>query len=293
MAETQEYRYDVFISYSHADETWVEGTLLPRLEGAGLRVCIDFRDFLPGKAALFNMQDAVRDSRFTLLVLTPDWVNSEWTLFESLLSRTKDPAGLQRRTIPLRLQPCEPPDFISMISWVDFTRGDRLEIAWRQLLTGLGVPPEPVAPPEPERPGWFLPHPYGAQPNFTGRAAERQMLSDWLAGGLARPEPVEGPPQPMLVLRALGGFGKSALAWHWLHHDVDAARWPRARLVELLRGGQPVRQLPGGRRCRICWGRRAPAVSEMSGNWKSTWVAWVPASRPTCSWISCVSPALS
>ena len=32
----------------------------------------------------------------------------------------------------------------------------------------------------------------------------------------------------MLVLRALGGFGKSALAWHWLHHDVDAARWPRA-----------------------------------------------------------------
>ncbi|RQW78751.1 MAG: TIR domain-containing protein, partial [Geobacter sp.] len=228
MAETQEYRYDVFISYSHADEAWVEGTLLPRLEGAGLRVCIDFRDFLPGKAALFNMQDAARDSRFTLLVLTPDWVKSEWTLFESLLSRTKDPAGLQRCTIPLLLQACDLPDFIAMITWVDFTRGDRLEIAWRQLLTGLGVPPEPVAAPEPERPGWFLPHPYGAQPNFTGRAAERWMLSDWLAEGLTRPESVEGPPHPLLVLRALGGFGKSALAWHWLHHDVDAARWPRA-----------------------------------------------------------------
>ena len=219
MVEAQEYRYDVFISYSHADEAWAEGTLLPRLEGAGLRVCIDFRDFLPGKPALINMQDTVRDSRFTLLALTPDWVKSEWTLFESLLSRTKDPAGLQRRTIPLLLQACDLPDLIAMITWVDFTRSDRLEIAWRQLLTGLGVPPEPVAAPEPERPGWFLPHPYGAQPNFTGRAAERKMLRDWLE---------RDPDHPLLVVRALGGFGKSALAWHWLGHDVDAARWRRA-----------------------------------------------------------------
>ena len=142
MAETPEYRYDVFISYSHANEVWVEGTLLPRLEGARLRVCIDFRDFLPGKAALFNMQDAVRDSRFTLLVLTPDWVKSEWTLFESLLSRTKDPAGLQRRTIPLLLQASDLPDLIAMITWVDFADPDDRQIAWRQLLTGLGVPPE-------------------------------------------------------------------------------------------------------------------------------------------------------
>ena len=41
MSEHEEYRYDVFVSYSHADETWVTGTLLPRLEAVGLRVCID------------------------------------------------------------------------------------------------------------------------------------------------------------------------------------------------------------------------------------------------------------
>jgi tetratricopeptide (TPR) repeat protein len=55
-------------------------------------------------------------------------------------------------------------------------------------------------------------------PNFTGRAAERAMLTGWLdADG----------DHPLLVLRALGGFGKSALAWHWLLHDVDPAGWPR------------------------------------------------------------------
>jgi hypothetical protein len=117
MSEQTEYPYDIFISYSHADEAWVTRTLLPRLEKAGLRVCIDFRDFVPGKAALFNMQDAAKNSRHTVLVLTPAWVGSEWTLYESLLTRTRDPAGLQRRMVPLRLQPCELPEFISMLTW--------------------------------------------------------------------------------------------------------------------------------------------------------------------------------
>ncbi|MDH4137815.1 MAG: toll/interleukin-1 receptor domain-containing protein [Anaerolineae bacterium] len=42
MNEQTEYPYDVFISYSHADEEWVTDTLLPRLEGAGLRGALTF-----------------------------------------------------------------------------------------------------------------------------------------------------------------------------------------------------------------------------------------------------------
>jgi hypothetical protein len=86
-----EYEFDVFISYSHKDEEWVTKTLLPRLEKAGLKVCIDFRDFGPGKPSLFNMQSAVRHSQRTLLVLTPNWFASDWTLFESMLGATKLP----------------------------------------------------------------------------------------------------------------------------------------------------------------------------------------------------------
>ncbi|TEU11656.1 MAG: toll/interleukin-1 receptor domain-containing protein, partial [Anaerolineales bacterium] len=85
---------------------------------------IDFRDFTPGKPALLNMQDAALDSRHTVLVLTPAWVDSQWTLYESLLTRTADPAGLQRRTVPLHLEPCDLPPFISMLTWVDFSRAD-------------------------------------------------------------------------------------------------------------------------------------------------------------------------
>jgi TIR domain len=134
------FKYDVFISYSHVDEDWVEHTLLKTVEDAGLRVCIDFRDFAIGRPAIINMQDAALQSRHTILVITESWIKSEWTLFESLLTRTKDPAGLTQRTIPLRLQAVELPDFISMLTWVDFTRADRQAIAWKQLFTALGVP---------------------------------------------------------------------------------------------------------------------------------------------------------
>jgi hypothetical protein len=45
VSEQAEYTYDVFISYSHPDHAWVWDELLPRLEGAAPRVCIDDRDF--------------------------------------------------------------------------------------------------------------------------------------------------------------------------------------------------------------------------------------------------------
>ena len=64
---------------------------------------------------------------------------------------------------------------------------------------------------------WPLGHSYAASPNFTGRENERKALSKWLSHG-----------PTVLVLRALGGFGKSALVWYWLTNDLDETRWSRA-----------------------------------------------------------------
>jgi hypothetical protein len=52
MHEPTTKEYDVFISYSHADRAWVWNELLPRLERAGLRVCIDDRNFEIGRHKL-------------------------------------------------------------------------------------------------------------------------------------------------------------------------------------------------------------------------------------------------
>jgi hypothetical protein len=219
MTEQIEYLYDVFISYSHEDPEWVEETLLPRLERAGLRICIEERDFLLGASKVGNIEQAVKNCRHTLLILTPAWLSNKWTSFQALLARTQDPDGLERRTIPLILQPCgKLPGFIDLLTSVDFTRPDHRELAWKQLLTGLGKPPQQEPPTLPGPPQWLLKHPFRLPVNFTGREAERKLLSKWLK---------EDRKRPLMLLRALGGFGKSALIWHWLLNDVTPTEWPQ------------------------------------------------------------------
>lgn len=66
--------YDFFISYSALDQLWVRSWLLPRLERAGLTVCIDFRDFDVGTPSLLNMEQAISRSKRIVLVLTPNWI---------------------------------------------------------------------------------------------------------------------------------------------------------------------------------------------------------------------------
>ena len=135
--ENDTYKYDAFISYNHKDKEWVQSWLLPKLEEAGLRVCIDFRDFEPGLPSLVNMENAVERSRKMLIVLTPEWTSSEWTLIEALLVGTYDPAGLRRRIIPLLLKPCQPPKRIAMLTYIDFTQAGYQTEAWERLLKAL------------------------------------------------------------------------------------------------------------------------------------------------------------
>lgn len=133
----ESYRYDVFISYSHSDEDWVNGELLRRLEGAGLKVCIDHRDFEIGTPSLDNMERAVDASRHTLLVLTPRFVNSEWTEFETLLAGTSDPAGRRRRIFPLMLEQCDVPRRIAFLTYADFVDPSKREEAFSRLIDQL------------------------------------------------------------------------------------------------------------------------------------------------------------
>lgn len=132
-----EFSYDVFISYSHVDRKWVWDELLPRLEKARLRTCIDQRDFEIGVPSLVNIERAVDDSRHTLIVLTPDWLKSEWTEFESLLVGTADPAGRRRKLIPLMLKPCSLPPRIAMLTYADFTRRSDREAEMTRLVKSL------------------------------------------------------------------------------------------------------------------------------------------------------------
>ncbi len=146
------YQYDAFISYSHHDEQWVQGWLLPNLEKAGIKVCIDFRDFEPGAPSLGEMERAVLTSRKTLLVLTPDYIQSQWAEFENLLVQTLDPAARQRRLLPLMVNSCELPLRIRTLTYLDFTRPDRTQFQFDRLVKAIRVDATPVSVPPPPQP---------------------------------------------------------------------------------------------------------------------------------------------
>lgn len=192
--------------------------MLTRIEQAGLKAFIDFRDFTRGAPSIKEMERGVVESRKTLLVLTPNYLASGWTEIENIMVQTLDPANHSLRLIPLLKTECKKPLRIGALTHTDFTEGADLDLAWKQLLTALGAPPVQEPPKEPVRDDWFLAHPYPMPPNFTGRVDERKMLSHWLDADATH---------PLFVLRALGGFGKSALVWHWLLHDVAPSAWPR------------------------------------------------------------------
>lgn len=214
-----DYKYDVFISYTSANKDWVRKTFVPTLEDAGL-VCIEYyRNFEVGAPIVKEMERAILESRKTILVLSPEYLGSKWSEFENLMLQTLDAANQERRLLPIIYKKCKLPPRFSYMNCVNFDNPDDEKIEWQRLFKAIGKPisEEKATQLTATRADWCFKHPYAALPNFTGRAKERQMLTDWLADEK----------HPLLVLRALGGFGKSALTWYWINHDFDPADWPK------------------------------------------------------------------
>ena len=174
--------YDVFISYSSRDADWVRTWLLPRLESNGLRVCIDFRDFDVGVPALFNMENAVECSNKTLLVLTPSWVASEWTNFESLLVQTQDPIGRRRRLIPLLRERCGLPSRLGIFTYADFTDSTKWDWQLARVISQINPSATPPPVPQPPAPNPFVDTGRIDDPaQFFDREKETERIFDALA----------------------------------------------------------------------------------------------------------------
>lgn len=167
------FAYDVFISYSSQDKSWVRGELLPKLDAAGLKTFIDFRDFDIGAPSITEMERGVLTSRKTLLVLTPAYLKSQWTEFENLMLQSSDPANRLRKLIPLLKEKCELPLRIGMLTYVDFTDPNELDLAWQKLLRGLAAPKPTVAPPSAPSPSATAP----AAPNAAALRRRRETLA--------------------------------------------------------------------------------------------------------------------
>jgi TIR domain len=102
--------YDAFLSYRHVDpdRSWVRGTLERHLVDAGLHVCIDYRCFRLGAPLVLEMARAVEHSRYTVAVLTPAYLASNFTELETVLAEHLGLEESQRRLLLLMREPCRP-----------------------------------------------------------------------------------------------------------------------------------------------------------------------------------------
>lgn len=128
------YTFDAFISYSHKDKRWVRNILLPFLEKNNAKVIIDFRDFEPGAPLIVEMERAVKESRKTIIVLTNNYLKSAWGEFESIIAATLDPAGRNRKLLPILREKVQLPTRISYLTYIDFTDDMSESLSWEKLI---------------------------------------------------------------------------------------------------------------------------------------------------------------
>jgi hypothetical protein len=138
-----DFVYDVFISYRQQDpdRTWVRKALEPRLTSEGLRVCIDYRDFRLGAPLVKEMERAVEHSRYTLAILSPAYLTSNFTDLESILAEHLGLERSQRRLLAVLREDCTPRLGMRARLWLDMTHDDEFEVSLARLVYELRQAP--------------------------------------------------------------------------------------------------------------------------------------------------------
>ncbi|MES1256994.1 MAG: TIR domain-containing protein, partial [Acidobacteriota bacterium] len=127
-------RPQIFLSYAREDQI-VVAKLYRKLKGAGLRPWMDVEDIAPGEDWQGSINKAVETSAVFLAFLSPRSVSKAGVLRREMelarKIRAKKDAPL--RVIPVRIEPCDAPDVLRDLQWIDLYDPD----GWERLLRAI------------------------------------------------------------------------------------------------------------------------------------------------------------
>jgi tetratricopeptide (TPR) repeat protein len=231
-------KYDVFLSYRRggADESFARD-LLKRLETDGYLCAMDTRDFVSNIPFLDEMERCVRESRFTVCVISARYLESGNCVEEAVICKVLDMAERRRRLLPLVLESVVLPTWCHLITGIDTTEKDPL-IGWYDKLK-RDIGPPAVAPPHIPGQFWNVPP---RNPYFTGRDDILAAIGATLESGGAAVlnQAAEGHiAGTVQAMSGLGGIGKTQTAIEYAHRQrtrYTAVLWARAESPTTLAG---------------------------------------------------------
>jgi TIR domain-containing protein len=124
---------DFFVSYTSADRKWAEWIAYV-LEEEGFSVIIQTWDFHPGSNFVLEMQKAATEADRTIMVLSADYLKSQFTSPEWAAAFEDDPQGFERKLIPIMVRRRSPPGLLASLVHISFLDED--EDRARDLLIG-------------------------------------------------------------------------------------------------------------------------------------------------------------
>jgi hypothetical protein len=137
---------DFFISYTQADlarARWINSLL----EAAGHSTIVQFKDLPPGSNFVIEMDEAVKQARQAIAILSPEYLASDYCQQEFAAVLGLDPKGKKRLLIPVRVRRCDPEGLLGPIVYIDLVGKDD-ETAKELLLSGVkGQTPARIEPP--------------------------------------------------------------------------------------------------------------------------------------------------
>ena len=119
----------------------VRKTLVPALKAEGLRVCVDFECFEPGSFVVYEMERAVEQSRYTVSVLTPKYLESGFAEFEETLAQHLSLEERKKRYLGIMRESCEPSLSVRARYWLEMTDDDEYQINLPRLVQQLRQAP--------------------------------------------------------------------------------------------------------------------------------------------------------
>lgn len=143
--DAQGFRYDAYLSYvdREPDATWVWGTLLPRLEAAGLRVAVAGDSESAGVPRLVNIERGITQARRTVVLLSPDYLADNMADFTHVLAQTMGVEEGNYRLLPMKIAELPDADIplrLRMLATLDVTHPRRGPAAIDRLIAALREP---------------------------------------------------------------------------------------------------------------------------------------------------------